>query len=709
MIIRRKRGSLLALMASMTWTATAAVAAEVSPAEFKELMAEARSKGAVRVMVNLDMVVGLDDMRNQGEAIRSTANVKAERLMAELGGEAWKTGYWSNGLGQVGVYVTPNGLKYLSSTANARSFLRDPTDRTRTRVSDGDGRLAAIENSIDSTGHADVEVTLNLASLDYDLGRDRSMKLRAAILPVLGTEALAARQRLMEALDSRAVTDLAALRSAPLTSHKITMRITREGYYLLREHRDVRSLKPVGFVDTRPSVFDQEAMDAAVRNGSTEVLITLRASDPYMAAGGYLPATAWQAQAAAARRAFSEILSEHAGGVVKVQDLSEVGGLTARVSAAALARIYREADPRILSVELHKPVAGPVLATSTSASVMNMAQAWGKGYRAAGQYIVVVDSGVKSSHDFFKSAAGPTRVAYQFCAGTNQALSTTTYVSKCPAADATTGDSPSGTPGAGEPVTCPSTFTARCAHGTHVAGIAAGRAATTLPAGMQGVAPDAQLISAHVFSYDAANQKEPTVFPADLIAALDTLTTSTSTDTYVVNISLANENIIYDKAAPCNSYKSTFTGRVADLHSRGIPVVIATGNMGRKDRLPWPVCVSKAIKVAATHNDATGNFWTGSNLYRGNPIDPFVGPFLLAPGVSVTSSASGGDNKKVQSMFGTSMAAPHVAGYYAAIKAASPGISVDDATAWIMGTGSVPVTVVTNETRVYQRVKAPNF
>lgn len=45
-------------------------------------------------------------------------------------------------------------------------------------------------------------------------------------------------------------------------------------------------------------------------------------------------------------------------------------------------------------------------------------------------------------------------------------------------------------------------------------------------------------------------------------------------------------------------------------------------------------------------------------------------------------------------MQGTLQAAPHVAGLYAAVKAASPGeVSVANITTWIVTTGSIPVTI----------------
>jgi subtilisin family serine protease len=90
--------------------------------------------------------------------------------------------------------------------------------------------------------------------------------------------------------------------------------------------------------------------------------------------------------------------------------------------------------------------------------------AWNLGARGTGKAVVVVDSGVQSSHPFFGG-----RVVRSVCSA-----------SDC-------GSSIVDQPGAGEP-------NAGCFHGTHVAGIAAGQGSS-----FSGVAPDASIISVRVF------------------------------------------------------------------------------------------------------------------------------------------------------------------------------------------------------------------
>lgn len=93
---------------------------------------------------------------------------------------------------------------------------------------------------------------------------------------------------------------------------------------------------------------------------------------------------------------------------------------------------------------------------------------------------------------------------------------------------------------------------------------------------------------------------------------------------------------------------------------------------------------------------------SASNI--GNP-SAYTGAFLMAPGYSIVSASKESTTATINSG-GTSMAAPHVAGFYAAIKAAAPGISNADATGWIYANGSVPILANGYQ---YRRIKAPNF
>ena len=301
---------------------------------------------------------------------------------------------------------------------------------------------------------------------------------------------------------------------------------------------------------------------------------------------------------------------------------------------------------------------------------------------------------------------GASKVVYEACFGTNSS----NCVSICPSANAS-GDSPVGLFGSGEPDSnagaC-NAFPSGCAHGTHVAGIAAGVGSSSVP--LQGVAIGANLVSAQVFSYDATGNAEPSAFNADVFLALNALYAATTpglNNPYTVNLSLGEGLFTRD----CPSQDTGVTNAVQNLTSRGVPVVVATGNDGFINAISWPACVPQTIKVSSVVNDATGRIRSSfANIAR--PAN-FTGPILLAPGGgSGTYVYSAGITSPTATLRlqGTSQAAPHVAGVYAAIKAAVPGISVADATAWIVSSGSINVPVnLPGSIQNFPRIRIPDF
>lgn len=228
-----------------------------------------------------------------------------------------------------------------------------------------------------------------------------------------------------------------------------------------------------------------------------------------------------------------------------------------------------------------------------------------------------------------------------------------------PAADAF-GDSPIGLFGSGEPDSnagaC-NAFPGGCAHGTHVAGIAAGVGSSSVP--LQGVAIGANLVSAQVFSYDATGNAEPSVFSADVFLALNAVYAATApglNNPYTVNMSLGDGLFTRD----CPWQDAGVTNAVQNLTSRGVPLVVATGNDGFTDAISWPACVPQTIKVSSVVNDATGRIRSSfANIAR--PAN-FTGPILLAPGGgSGTYIYSAGitSPSAILRLQGTSQAAPH--------------------------------------------------
>jgi subtilisin len=216
-----------------------------------------------------------------------------------------------------------------------------------------------------------------------------------------------------------------------------------------------------------------------------------------------------------------------------------------------------------------------------------------------------------------------------------------------------------------------------------------------------------------VYSYDKTKVRI-TAFKEDILAALNAVLSATTAGTnnpFVVNMSLGDSDALYSKN--CLDYSIGVKNAIESLASRGVPVVVATGNDGSRNGISWPACVPYAIKVSSVFSDTNG-IALAEFANIGNPAN-FTGPILLTPGGSwgtSVRSAGRASTTATEQMYGTSQATPHGAGVYAAIKAAIPGISVADATAWIVTTGSIPVTYTLPapvNTQTYRRIRIPNF
>lgn len=661
----------------------------------------------MRVLILLDDTVTLERMTGERNSLITILEEKAQKVLSELGQNALPSGYWNNGIGQMGAYVNESGLHILAASDQAISFIRDITHPYRIKAADADGSLDAVEKAIIADGSANVEIFLNVDSVDYDI--DRSGKTVLSPSAAMSAQAQTIKNVILK--DSH-VNGIKILEDDFSSRPVMRANIDRTAFHALIERDDIRAIRPINYADPRVAQWPEEVLEAAKQFGDAEVMITLRGGDLFTPKTGYLPETAIKSQVAANQRAFKDIIAQTGAVDLPEESLSgaNLGVLHSRLPFEALAKLYDSKDERILSVELNKPVAETSLTNSTN--LMNLPQAWNKGYRAAGQNIVIIDTGVRKDHAFFTTGS-TSRVTYEACFGTNGVgPGGVIYSSICPSPNSL-GDSPLGLAGSGAPnsniTLCNSAPNHDCGHGTHVAGIAAGRQNPVLsPSNLQGVAPDASIISVQVFSY-STNPPQGTVFTSDLQAALGAIDQNTvgTFSPNTVNLSISSPTL-YSSSCP-NFYNS----QVSNLNSKGIPVIAATGNNSNKGAISSPACTPLVIKVSSVKNDSTGT--TLSNFANIISQSVFSGPILLAPGgedggTGIVSSHSALTLVTVAKS-GTSQAAPHVSGLYAAIKAATPGTSVANATAWIMTTGSIPVTInlpgVGNQT--FRRVRAPNF
>lgn len=335
------------------------------------------------------------------------------------------------------------------------------------------------------------------------------------------------------------------------------------------------------------------------------------------------------------------------------------------VDAAGLKTLAESAEVQTIEEDKALP---PLLAQSVP--LVGAPSAWSSGYTGAGETVAILDTGVDKTHPFL---AG--KVISEACYSSN----TSSSASVCPG-----GVTQSTTSGAG--VNCDPTVTG-CTHGTHVAGIAAGRGTS-----FSGVAKDANIIAVQVFSKftsatDCGSDPVPCVrsYTSDQLMGLQRVQAlSTTYNIASINMSLGGGQY----ANSCDSSNPSYASMINNLRSVGIATVIASGNSGYTSAMGFPACISTAISVGSTGDGSSGipldvvsSYSNSSSLVT-----------LLAPGQWITSSVPGGG---YQTFAGTSMAAPHVAGAWAIIKQRTPNASVDQVLNSIIST-SVSVTDTRN-------------
>jgi subtilisin len=329
-----------------------------------------------------------------------------------------------------------------------------------------------------------------------------------------------------------------------------------------------------------------------------------------------------------------------------------------RLSPDALEALRRSGQAATLSED---QLSSPALADSTQ--VVEATESAQLSRSGVGQHIAILDTGVERSHRFLRQGSGRSKVVAEACFSANR---------NCPNGQRTDTSRRAGRP-------C-SYARSGCQHGTHVAGIAAGRGDA-----FSGVAPGANLIAVQVFSRFTGDEcvgagEDPCAksFRSDQLAGLEyVLGMQPSHSIAAVNLSLGDGH----HTANCDDYQADgvpYKPAVDNLRSAGIATVVAAGNDGFNDGVAAPACISTAITVGATTKD--------DQLAQFSNSSPLVE--LLAPGVDINSSVPG---NRFAAFDGTSMATPHVAGAWAIMRGVEPTASVDTILAALRRTG-LPVT-----------------
>jgi len=279
-----------------------------------------------------------------------------------------------------------------------------------------------------------------------------------------------------------------------------------------------------------------------------------------------------------------------------------------------------------------------------------------QGYTGSGVAIAVLDTGVDASHPAFGS-----RIVEEACFSTTFAAVNSTTL--CPNGL----DSQIGA-GAAQP--------------THVASIAAGQGALR-----PGVAPDVDIIAIQVFSrFQDQSVCDPDMgdgndvvecvlaYDSDIMAGLDYVASLTDAHTIAAaNLSLGGGQF----GEPCDD--SFFKVPMDDLAALGVATVVASGNEGFTSAVGSPACVSTAVTVGSVSDTADQVHGFSNSAYF---LD------LLAPGGGITAAVPGGG---YATWWGTSMAAPHVAGTFAIVRAQEPAMSVVDIQSLLSATGDTVI------------------
>jgi hypothetical protein len=304
------------------------------------------------------------------------------------------------------------------------------------------------------------------------------------------------------------------------------------------------------------------------------------------------------------------------------------------------------------------------------------------------QAVAVLDTGVQTNHVFLSGNVLPlSQACYSNGDGKGQTL--------CP--NGAQSDTDENAANNAIPA-CTSGVNSICSHGTHVAGIAAGSntVADALPE--NGVAKGAKIVPVEVFT----RYGNSTGFvESDLKKGLEWVYQNALNPAPGVRLAAVNLSLGFNKKqypSECDADFKLLKDVVDMLRRAGVVTVAASGNDYIKTLIGSPACISSAVAVGSTDKqDRISGF--SSMSPRVNLVAP--GGFTFAEtackfgnlmetegNVNILSSISKPDaNDWVNCDAGTSMAAPHVAGAFAAIRTVCPDATVDRISAALQATG----------------------
>lgn len=204
-------------------------------------------------------------------------------------------------------------------------------------------------------------------------------------------------------------------------------------------------------------------------------------------------------------------------------------------------------------------------------------------------------------------------------------------------------------------------------HGTHVAGTIAG---INNSVGVVGVAPQAKLVAVKVLNKNGSGTWSSVICGIDWVAA-----NAVSLGIKVVNMSLGGTGSSDNNCG--NTNNDALHKAICNAVSKGVTFVVAAGNNSSNSANSVPASYDDAVITVSALADSNGvSGGTGSSTPYG-PDDTFAtfsnygsAVDIAAPGVNIYSTWKGGTYNTIS---GTSMATPHVAGGVALYIKSNPG------------------------------------
>lgn len=326
---------------------------EYNEREYSYLESIAEEQTYVPVMISLSRYGLIAQLKNR-EFFRDLTEAKAQLLFKELGTEALKIGYRNSAIALVSLYVTTEGLRRLTKSRVASTFYRD--DSSRTTVNDRDGSIDAIEQILNRDGIVQVELFLNIESIEFDILGDGNMKYH--FLDETQTEIDALIKTIFSQPYAETMTLVSEISSED-PRPTVIVSVDKPAFYGLKEDLNLRAIRPIGFRDTRPTIFPENVMSTAIETGFANVGISLRGGEMFISSS-HLTELAAESLEKSIEKAFEEIFSD----IDETQLLDtatkfyQYGGIFLDLPLEALTKLHDRMDPRIYSVQLNQQLTG---------------------------------------------------------------------------------------------------------------------------------------------------------------------------------------------------------------------------------------------------------------------------------------------------------------------------------------------------------------